>query len=97
MLKLDHENYAEATAIMANALVQADDRGIKTYTARAGLMLEALGEVFDVEVVDPGPHDFEASLDAAMAKIREHHEALGAASGRWYATPKGIGSNRVMP
>jgi hypothetical protein len=75
MLKLDQDEYMEAVAVMANALANAEDRGVKTFTARAGIMFEALIEVFDVYPPDPGPSD----VDAMFERIRQYNrERFGA-------------------
>jgi len=75
MLKLDQDEYMEAVAVMANALANAEDRGVKTFTARAGIMFEALIEVFDVCPPDPGPSDVQEML----GRIHEYNrKRLGA-------------------
>jgi hypothetical protein len=57
VLKLTADQYIEATDRLAKALERAEDAGMRTHMGRAGVMLEALGNDFDVSAMDPGPPD----------------------------------------
>jgi hypothetical protein len=57
MLKLTAKEYDQAAEKMADALADWEAKGIKTCLGRALLMLEALGEDFDVAAMDPGPRE----------------------------------------
>jgi hypothetical protein len=57
MLKLSGDEYIEATDRLAKALERAEEAGMRTHMGRAGVMLEALGNDFDVSAMDPGPRE----------------------------------------
>lgn len=87
MLRLDDEQYIEATERLAKALERAEDAGLRTFHGRAGVMLVALGNDFDVSPMDvPNdvaegnvwPDDHSALIFNFIDRTVEHNRNLGA-------------------